>query len=97
MRTKTLKKEREIMDTTLEKGMALERRGDISDAITLYKESINNGSKELEVYDRLIILCRSQNDLHSESEVIHKALEVFSDDNVVANEYAKRLKEIEEI
>lgn len=74
------------------KGLELEMQGDIDGAISIYEENIKGGSKSTHSYDRLMILYRKAKEYDHEIRVINKALDVFSDDSVLVEQYQYRLK-----
>ena len=75
-------------------GIALEKRGDVDAAISIYEENIKPGCyPAMHSFDRLLILYRKNKDFKNELRVCKRAIIVFKK----MDKYSERLKKIEEL
>lgn len=73
------------------KGIELEKRGNIADAIAIYEENIKGDCYPARhSFNRLLVLYRKAKDYENEKRVAEKAISLFSD-----NKYKERLQKIE--
>ncbi|MDR2888094.1 MAG: hypothetical protein LBV26_08895, partial [Bacteroidales bacterium] len=73
-----------ILNKTVElnnKGIQLEKDGDIDNAIQVYEENILLGYPAMHSYERLMVLDRKSNDIQNEKRVIEIVIKVFSNAN----------------
>ncbi|MFK2438092.1 hypothetical protein ACIXRX_21280 [Bacteroides fragilis] len=74
------------------KGIELEKRGEIQEAIKIYEQNISyEDCDATHSYDRLMILYRKQKDYVNELRIIKKAISTFPKEK----KYAERLKKVE--
>jgi len=90
-----------MVATLNNKGIQLEKKGRIEEAIYTYEENIKSQHPATHAYERLMILYRKKKDFVNEARVIELAIKVFSEANNKAARQAKRknpglAKQIEE-
>lgn len=89
-----MKRERSIQRIAMlnNKGIELEKRGEIQEAIKIYEQNISYGDCDAtHSYNRLMILYRKQKDYINEMRVIKKAIYMFPKEK----KYTERLKKVE--
>jgi len=70
------------------KGIELEKKGDLDEAIKLYEQNIKENFEGNHPYDRLSIIYRKRGQIKDEIRVLEKAIWVF--ENIVSMERADR-------
>lgn len=91
-----MKQERSIHRIAMlnNKGIELEKRGEIQEAIKTYEQNISyEDCDATHSYDRLMILYRKQKDYVNELRIIKKAISTFPKEK----KYAERLKKVEQL
>lgn len=88
----TEEKNRRLAETAAanDKGIALEKKGDIDGAIAIYERNIKLGYPATHSYDRLLVLCHQLNRSDDEERIASLACEMFPGDG----KYIKRLQKI---
>lgn len=95
-RSAYMKQERSIHRIAMlnNKGIELEKRGEIQEAIKTYEQNISyEDCDATHSYDRLMILYRKQKDYVNELRIIKKAISTFPKEK----KYAERLKKVEQL
>lgn len=72
----------EIISKTAElnnKGIALEKEGNINEAIKIYNECVQLGHNASHAYERLMVLYRKTGEYEREKEIVQKAIDMFKD------------------
>jgi tetratricopeptide (TPR) repeat protein len=83
-------KEQKTLDKQVERnlrGIALEKKGRIDEAIELYEKNISENFIGTHPYNRLAIIYRKRNQIDDEIRVLEKAIRVFEGD-----EFKKRVQ-----
>lgn len=91
-----IKHERSIHRTTMlnDKGIELEKRGEIQEAIKIYEQNISyEDCNATHSYDRLMILYRKQKDYINEIRIVKKAILKFP----TITRYEDRLRKVESL
>ncbi|MCH7411103.1 hypothetical protein MM239_16980 [Belliella sp. DSM 111904] len=90
---KNYTRQMEILRKTAElnnKGIDLEKKGYIDEAITVYEENIKLGYPASHSYERLMILYSKKKDYKKEKRTIERALEIYPN----SDKYKKRLEKL---
>lgn len=69
------KEDRDYMYVT--QGQALEKSGDIEEAIAVYEKLLRRNFDGSYPYDRLCVLYRKEKDFYNEERVLQKAIKIF--------------------
>lgn len=80
------------------KGIDMEKKGDIDGAIAVYEENISKGYPATHSYQRLMILYRKRGDYDNEIRVIKAAINVFCKiQSSVIPEWERRMEKAESL
>lgn len=79
------------------KGIALEKKGDIDGAIAVYEENVSRGYPAAHSYQRLMILYRKRGDYDNEIRVIKAAIALYREHKIksILPEWERRLEKAE--
>lgn len=88
---KRMQEEQQLFTTASlnNKGIELEKNGDIESAIITYEENVKLGYPARHQYDRLIILYHKNKDYENEKRILNKAIELFPDETTYKKKLAK--------
>lgn len=95
----TEEKNRRLAETAAanDKGIALEKKGDIDGAIAVYEDNVSRGHPAAHSYQRLMILYRKRGDYDNEIRVIEAAIAAYRESRMtsIIPEWEKRLEKAE--
>ncbi|MCW0507970.1 tetratricopeptide repeat protein [Riemerella anatipestifer] len=90
----------ELLNKTAElnnKGIALEKAGNIEEAIGVYNECVELGYTASHAYERLMILYRKIRECEKEKEIIQKAINKFNDNPHRKKDIEKWIKRLDRL